>query len=234
MLFTQKNFSHCIDDIVINQIKIQKVKETKFLGVIIDNKLKWSAHIMYISKKIAKGIGILLKSRKVFDNDTLLSLYHTFVYTYLHYCIHVWGKAYNTHLNDLVVLQNKAMRIISGVPPRTNMDRFYVEMSVLTVKRIYNYSIGLFMYKYVNKMTPDVFDNFFRNISDIHQHNTRNATQKQFYITYRGTTRGQKIFSYCGPHIWNFIIKNGNPNCAIGSFKKMSRQLFLVANDDVK
>ena len=90
------------------------------------------------------------------------------------------------------------------------------------------------MYKYVNKMTPDVFDNFFRNISDIHQHNTRNATQKQFYITYRGTTRGQKTFSYCGPHIWRFIIKNINPNCAIGSFKKMSRQLFLVANDDVK
>ena len=89
MLFTPKNFSHCIDDIVINQIKIQEVKETKFLGVIIDNKLKWSAHIMYISKKIAKGIGILLKSRKVFDNDTLLSLYHTFVYPYLHYCINI-------------------------------------------------------------------------------------------------------------------------------------------------
>ena len=74
MLFTPKNFSHYIDYIVINQIKIQEVKETKFLGVIIDNKLKWSAHIMYISKKIAKGIGILLKSRKDFDNDTLLSL----------------------------------------------------------------------------------------------------------------------------------------------------------------
>ena len=86
------------------------------------------------------------------------------------------------------------------------MDRFCVEMSILTIKHIYNYNIGLFMYKYVNKMTPGVFDNFFRNISDIHQHNTRNATQKQFYITYRGTTRAQKAFSYCGPHIWNFII----------------------------
>ena len=40
MLFTPKNFYLCTDDIVINQIKIQEVKETKFLGVIIDNKLK--------------------------------------------------------------------------------------------------------------------------------------------------------------------------------------------------
>ena len=89
---------------------------------------------MYISKKIAKGIGIILKSRNVFDNETLLSLYHCFVYPYLHYCIHVWGKAYNTHLNDLVVLQNKAMHIISGEPPRTNMDNFYIDMNILTKK----------------------------------------------------------------------------------------------------
>ena len=157
MLFTPKNFSHCINDILINPIKIQDVKETKFLGVIIDNKLKWSAHIMYISKKIASGIGILVSywsPEKLFNDDTLLSLYHNFVYPYLHYCIHVWGKAYNTHLNGLVVSQNKAMRIISGVPPRTNMDRFYEEMNILTVKRIYNYSIGLFMYKYVKKWLP--------------------------------------------------------------------------------
>ena len=114
------------------------------------------------------------------------------------------------------------MRIISGIPPRTNMDRFYVEMSILTVEYIYNYNIGLFTYEYVKRMTPDLFDNFFRNISDTHQHNTKNATQKQFYITYLGTTKGQKTFSYCGPHIWNFIIKNINPNSAIGSFKNVS------------
>ena len=51
MLFMPKCFSHCTDHIVINQTRIQQVKETKFLGAIIDNKLKWSAHITYISKK---------------------------------------------------------------------------------------------------------------------------------------------------------------------------------------
>ena len=233
MLFMPKYSSHCADHIVINQTRIQEVKETKFLGVIIDNKLKWSAHIKYISKKIAKGIGIILKSRKVFSNETLLSLYHTFVYPYLSYCIHVWGKAYNTHLNHLIVLQNKAMRIINGVPPRTNMDNFYIEMNILTVKHIFNYHIGLFMFKYVNNMTPDVFDNFFRNVSDIHQHNTRNATQNLLYVTFRGTTRGQQTFKYRGPHIWNFIIKNINPNCPIGSFKEHSRQLLLAIGDDI-
>ena len=85
-----------------------------------------------------------------------------------------------------------AMRIISGEPPRTNMGNFYIDMNILTVKNIYNYNIGLFMYKYVNNKTPDVFNNFFSNISEIHQHDTRNATQKQIYVTFHGTTRGHK------------------------------------------
>ena len=80
MLFTPRNSSRCIDDIVINGTRIAEVTETKFRGVTIDNKLKWSTHILYIRKKIAKGTDILLKARKCFNNETLLSLYHTFVY----------------------------------------------------------------------------------------------------------------------------------------------------------
>ena len=165
--------------------------------------------------------------------ETLLSLYHTFVYPFLSYCIHVWAKSNDTHLNALIVLQNKAMRIISGVPLRTNIDKFYIENNILIVKHTYRYNTGLFMYRYVNNMTPDVFDNFFSNISYIHQHNTRNATQKLFHITFRGTTRGQKTFTYCGPRVWTFLIKNIDPNCPIGSFKKNYRQLFLAAEDDI-
>ena len=115
--------------------------------------------------------------------ETLLSLYHTFVYPYLSYCIHVWGKAYNSHRNDLIVLQNKAMRIISGVPPRTNIDKFYIDNNVLIVKHIYNYNIALFMYEYVNNMTPDVFDNLLSNISDIHQHNTVETLYSTIYYS---------------------------------------------------
>ena len=36
MMFMPKGFSYCADNIVINQTRIQEVKETKFLGVIIN------------------------------------------------------------------------------------------------------------------------------------------------------------------------------------------------------
>ena len=97
---------------------------------------------MYISKKIAKGIGRSLKARKVFDNETLSSLYYTFYHPYLNNCIHVWGKTYDTHLHHLIVLQNKVIRIINGVRPRTNVDNLYVMHDILYVRRLYFYNVA--------------------------------------------------------------------------------------------
>ena len=82
----------------------------------IDNTLSWKPHIRYICTKVAKGIGVILKTRKVFDHETLSTLYYTFVCPYLNDRIHVWSRAYDTHLNDLRLLENKIIRIINGVP----------------------------------------------------------------------------------------------------------------------
>ena len=185
---------------------------------------------MYISKKISKGIGIILKSRKIFNMKTMLSLYHIFVYPYLSYCM-----AYNTHINYLVIiqekampiLQNKAMLIISGVPPRTYMDKCYIDDNILIVKHIYSYNIGLFMYKYVNNTTADEFNKVVLAILllciSIIQYMPLN-------ITFLGTTEGENLHTLWSC-VWNFILVNIDTNCAIGSFKRDFHQLFLATGD---
>ena len=185
MLFTPKCFPRSMNDLLINGSRISEVNETKFLGVIIDNKLNWSPHIMYISKKNAKGIGIQ-NARKVLDNEKLFSLYYTFVYPYLNYCIHVWGKTYDTHLHHSIVLQNKIIRIINGLPPRSNVDNLYVMHDILSAKRLYSYNVALFMYTYSNQLLPDVFHIFFPNllmftniIPEMHPHNMCTYVSKE-------------------------------------------------------
>ena len=43
----------------------------------------------------------------------MCTLYYSLVYSYLQYCILVWGSTYPTHLRRLVLLQNRAVRVIS-------------------------------------------------------------------------------------------------------------------------
>ena len=48
------------EDIILNNNILQQVHCTPFLGIIIDDKLKWVNLISYIKNKIAKSMGIVL------------------------------------------------------------------------------------------------------------------------------------------------------------------------------
>ena len=69
MLFSNKNDIQPSRNatIDINGQPITCLTKTKFLGVVIDNKLTWKEHISYICGKVAKGIVIIWKARKYFN-----------------------------------------------------------------------------------------------------------------------------------------------------------------------
>ena len=91
----------------MKQAVLSQVKNTKFLGVIIDNRLSWKEHILYIKGKIARGAGILRKCKKIFNQKTLLNLYYSFIYPHLYYNIETWGSVCKTYIQCLVKLQKK-------------------------------------------------------------------------------------------------------------------------------
>ena len=61
--------------------------------MIIDNKLSWKDHISFVCRKVARGIGVIIKARKVLRNESLKCLYYSFIYPYMIYCNRVWGSA---------------------------------------------------------------------------------------------------------------------------------------------
>ena len=115
MVFSNKRIPAKIDLMKDNE-RIGETCKIKFLGVIIDNQLTWKDHINYISGKIARSIGVIIKARKYLNKDTLLSLYYSFIYPYLTYCNQVWGNTCKTYLENIIIKQKRAIRIIGGVP----------------------------------------------------------------------------------------------------------------------
>ena len=114
----------------IRNQNITSVNNTTFLGVIIDNKLKWLDHnITIIKNNISKSIGIINKIRKKLIKKTLRNLYYTFVYPYLIYCIEIWGNTHDSYLSPLIKLQKNAVRIITF--------SHYLEHSTPLFKQLY-------------------------------------------------------------------------------------------------
>ena len=81
MIFRPKGKKESCPTIHRNGSSIQEVDDAKFLGIIIDNKLNWIEHIKCISRKIAKGTGIIIKARKSFESETLLNLYNALIFS---------------------------------------------------------------------------------------------------------------------------------------------------------
>ena len=99
-------------NITINGKVLECKQSTKYLGVIIDSNLSWK-HIHKISKKVARGIGILSKVRHYLNINILIQLYYSLIYPYLTYGLVVWANTYMTTLQPITVLQKRAIRTIT-------------------------------------------------------------------------------------------------------------------------
>ena len=89
--------------LTINDNKLQKKRNVKYLGVYLDNNLTWKPHIEYLCTKLFAGSSLLIKLRHYVDLKTLIAVYNSIVYSYIRYSIINWGKAYSTALQPLHV-----------------------------------------------------------------------------------------------------------------------------------
>ena len=72
---------------------LPKVTHTKFLGVIIDDRLSWDHHIKALTKKLSCCTGSLNQIIESIPENLHKDLYHTLFESYLTYGIFVWVKA---------------------------------------------------------------------------------------------------------------------------------------------
>ena len=134
MIFHRRRRKIDINKPSLNNTVLRRVNYTKFLGVIIDDGLKWTNHIAYVKNKIAKRCGIILRARKFFNRKILLNLYYAFIFPYLIYCVEIWGNANDIHLLPLITLQKKIVRAITFSRYLAHTAEIFIRLDILTFK----------------------------------------------------------------------------------------------------
>ena len=66
---------------------ICEVTEFKFLGILISNNLSWKSHMQQLLNTLRACLAIVYKSRYYLTRSCLLTLFYSFAYTHLNYCI---------------------------------------------------------------------------------------------------------------------------------------------------
>ena len=224
MIFRSSNqYNNLNLNVHIDDITIDKISKINFLGVIIDDRLTWTDHVNSIRGKISMSIGIMRKLRSILPLKTLFMLYNAFVLPYLDYCSLVWSGTSSGNLQRLYTLQKKAIRICTNSHFIAHTSPLFKELNCVTFYDSISLKLGIFMFKFVNGLLPDIFIQYFKRNLAIHQFNTRN--KNNFVLPFcRLTLKQNNSVIYKGSKLWNELdstLKNVNMTSSFRSkFKK--------------
>ena len=96
MLFTNSSIPVVNIEIIINNIEVKNVPHTKFLGIHIDNKLKWNEHTRVVNQKISRAYYALTKAKYYLPKSHLKMIYHSIIYPTL-YMAYLSGEQHMQH-----------------------------------------------------------------------------------------------------------------------------------------
>ena len=108
MVFGNSKQRNTILQVSIKNSKIKRVYVTKFLGILIDDRLNWKELISLICSKLSKCIAIMYKAKHLLDKDSLVMLYDSLFVPYLSYCSEILGNTYKTNINCVYVLPKES------------------------------------------------------------------------------------------------------------------------------
>ena len=214
-----------IDDVIVN-----RVYTSMFLGVKLNSKLTWNDHILMIKHKISKNIGIIRKVRHLFHQSTLRSLYFSFINPYITYCIDVWGKSPKVFLNSIHLLQKQCCRLITHSARRAESEPLFKRLNILNVYQVYTYSVALIMFKFHHGLLPDPIKKLF-NYKTARNIGTRQ--RNLLVIPLVKFSYSQNSLQFTGVKIWNKILLTMDVLTSINVFKRNIKNLIIMDNFDV-
>jgi hypothetical protein len=133
-------------------LTLKRVDNLKYLGLIIDQNLKWDKHIDHTASKLADTTGILWKMRKRLPVKVKRSIYHTLIESRISYMSLIWGSASETAIKQIQTVQNRALCNvfeIDRLESRVTMYTHKVE-ACLPIRALCYVSIATHMYKILN------------------------------------------------------------------------------------
>ena len=176
----------------------------------------------------------MYKLRYFVSDNILKNIYYSLFYSHLVYAIHVWGSACTTEINKILVLQKRAVRVITNnnifpiVPgPLYPTNRLFYNLKILKVEDVFKFQVSKFIFNCLNLITPRNFQDWFKLCYKIHNHNTRSAivdienlvnSNKLFILYGRTTHYGLKLLKVSGPKLWNLIPNHIRSNPSAGYF----------------
>ncbi|KAJ8980641.1 hypothetical protein NQ317_017937 [Molorchus minor] len=203
-------FDHLVMDA---HVPVLPANEIKYLGIMIDSKLKWHVHVNYTAKKIRKIIYRFKCLREILNYNQLKILYFSLIESHLSYGILGWGGVLDSHLNHLNLLQKRLLKIIYKKEFTYSSNDLFNESNVMDIRSLYFYQCVLYQWQ--------------SRVPIIPRKTTRAANNNNLRAPKTKTTCGQRCFTFLSIRAYNHLPKTIRQINTIKGFKNKAKDHIL-------
>jgi len=191
--------------IIIDNTELDNVSECKYLGVILDNDLKWKQHIELVYSKLIRFVPIFYKLRKKLSSSTLLMIYYAFIHPHTLYCIEIYANTHTSYLNKLTKLNNKILRILQNKSLETHICELYINYNTLPIPELHKLQVLTLAHKHIHhqETLPEAFHDYFTINTSVHNYNTR--IKNDIHLKSCRLSLGQRCLKFKAATMWNTL-----------------------------
>ena len=210
-----------INNLNINGTDLERVKNAKVLGVTFDEVLSWQKQVNLCISKAMGNFFQIYRYKKFLNQEAKITLCDSIVLSQFNYCDTVYSNMDVSLEKKVQKIQNICLRFIFNyrMKDRCDHDILLKKLNWLNMKnrRIKH---GLTMiYKILNGLAPHYLSDNFTLTSEIHNVNTRNASNS-IWINKNITSKiHRKSYSFYMARIYNSLPENIQKSVSVNAFK---------------
>lgn len=138
MLKKQSTLSSRIETMYYGDSILNQTDFSRFLGLNLDQNLRFNKHIDSITLKLSKSVGILNRIKHFMPRAVMINLYYTLVQPYMFYVIQTWFGAPHYLRKKIVTLQKKAIRCVYNLSYSEHTSIYFNESKILKIQYLYS------------------------------------------------------------------------------------------------
>ena len=185
----------------------------KYLGILIDDDMKFRSHISKLTSTVSRHVGIISRARYILNKDLNLLLYNALVLPYLSYCLVIWGSNYESNIQPIITVQKRAIRLVAGAGRLSHTSPLFRELKILKLPDLLKYHVILILHDSLCGNLPLIISSKFV-LFDRNRATRRNQHFNETVCSVNGAVvpnyrhYNYRIFSlFCqAPRIWNNVI----------------------------
>lgn len=215
-------------NIKINNKPINQVTEVKYLGLVLDEHLKFDKHIKKISKTVRLNSYTFRLIRDCLSFHAAKIYLHSMILSHIGYCVTAWSQASLSVVKPLERLYNRALKILGKRPIRTHHCNVQRDLNMLSFDNYIALSNVILVHKCLHGQAPQMLCEHIQPIQ-VAGRSTRSAVAGNCRVPHRKTVFGQSSFTIKGANQWNSLPSSIK---AIHSHEQFKTQLkeFLKGN----